>query len=623
MKNKARPPRTLRRQTSGIGMALAVTCAVPVPVYAVQFASENGIVTGSFDTTISYGTTFRVQSQDKKLLGLASTTLPNGTQPPGSLGGTAFSVNADNGNLNYDKGLVSNVVRIVPELELNHQAGFGLFARARAFYDFENEDNKREKIALTDEALEEVGSDIELLDAYVYGEFDAGKAPVELRVGDQVVSWGESTFIQNGINVINPIRVANIRTPGAEVREALLPEGMVWANIGIHDNHSLEMFYQYDWDDTEPDPSGSYFSTQDFVGRGGERVMLGFGQIPDIIPLGPAGAASVGQTPQGAVVPRGDDVNAKDSGQFGVAYRMFLEQLNSTELGFYFINYHSRLPIVSAVTGSLAGLGGGDYAGSARYFFEFPEDIKLLGTSFNTQLGTSGWALQGELSYKWDVPLQADDAELLFAALSPLALVGSPLGQLLAQTNQVAPGGVGFDTVVPGFIERDVVQAQATASRVFAGVWGADQLALIGELGVTHVQSMPDQSELRIESPGTFTSGNPIHTRAGVQPATEEASNFADATSAGYQIRGRFTYNNAIGPWALLPSFAFRHDFSGNTPQPLGNFLESRKAVTAGLSASLRNEWEATVSYTNFFGAGRVNLVNDRDFISFVIKYSK
>lgn len=623
MKNNAPPIRTLRRQTRGVQIVLAAALATPVPVYAVQFESANGVITGSFDTTISYGTTFRVQSRDKKLLGLASTTLPNGTDPPGSLGGTAFSVNGDDGNLNYDKGLVSNVVRVVPELELNHQSGFGLFARARAFYDFENEDSDREKIALTDGALELVGSDIELLDAYVYGQFDAGNAPVEVRVGDQVVSWGESTFIQNGINVINPIRVANIRTPGAEVREALLPEGMVWANVGIRDNQSLELFYQYDWDDTEPDPSGSYFSTQDFVGEGGERIMLGFGQIPDIIPFGPAGAASVGQTPLGAVVPRGDDVNAKDSGQYGVAYRVFLEQFNSTELGFYFINYHSRLPIVSAVTGSQAGLGGGDYAGSARYFFEFPEDIRLLGTSFNTQLGTSGWALQGELSYKWDLPLQADDAELLFAALSPLALVGSAAGGLFAQTNQVAPGGVGFDTVVPGFIERDVVQVQATASRVFAGVWRADQLALIGELGLTHVRDMPAQSELRIEAPGTYTSGNPIHTMAGVQPATEEVSKFADATSMGYQIRGRLTYNNAIGPWALLPSFAFRHDFSGNTPQPLGNFLESRKAATLGLSANLRNEWEATVSYTNFFGAGRVNLVNDRDFISFVIKYSK
>ena len=40
--------------------------------------------------------------------------------------------------------------------------------------------------------------------------------------------------------------------------------------------------------------------------------------------------------------------------------------------------------------------------------------------SFNTQLGTSGWALQGELSHRMDAPLQIDDAELFFATLTPL-----------------------------------------------------------------------------------------------------------------------------------------------------------------------------------------------------------
>jgi hypothetical protein len=221
-----------------------------------------------------------------------------------------------------------------------------------------------------------------------------------------------------------------------------------------------------------------------------------------------------------------------------------------------------------------------------------------------------------------------DDVELLFAALSPLAIpeaaAGAPgVGSLLASTNQVAPGGVGFDVDIPGFIERDVAQVQVTASRVFANVMRADQLALVGEVGVTHVNDMPDKDELRLEVPGTYTSGNPAHTLAGVQPATEESGNFADATSAGYQVRARLTYNNAIGPVALSPSLAFRHDFAGNSPGPGGNFLEGRKAVTLGLEANLRNEWTAALSYTNFFGAGRHNLINDRDFISFNIKYSR
>ncbi len=604
-----------------VSTAAVLACGVALPARAIQFGS--GDFSGSFDNTLSYGATWRVQGRDSDLLGIASTTLPNGTAAPGTLGGRAFSVNGDDGNLNYDKGIVSNVIKLISELELRHSSGFGGFARVRAFYDFENEDGDRVKIDLTDEALDLVGSQVRLLDAYLFGSFDPGGKPLELRVGEQVLSWGESTFIQNGINVINPLDVAAIRVPGAELREALLPLGMVWSSLGINENHSIEGFYQYDWDDFDPEPSGSYFSTNDFATDGGSKLMLGFGSVPDTVPFG-----SGLNPPVGVAVPRAETKHASDTGQWGLAYRLLVPQWNDTEFGFYYINYHSRLPIISARTGTLAGLAAGDYAGSSRYFTEFPEDIKLLGVSFNSQLGTTGWALQGELSHKLDVPLQVDDVELLFASLSPLAVAearaGTPgLGTFLAQINQVRPGGVGFDTDIPGFIRRDVTQLQLTASRVFANIMGADQLALVAEIGVTHVNDMPDKNELRLEVPGTYTSANAAATAAGVQPATEQAENFADATSAGYQIRGRLAFNNAIGPIALLPFLAFRHDFSGNTPGPGGNFLEGRKAATIGIEGNLRNEWTAEVSYTNFFGAGRLNLLNDRDFISFSVKYSK
>lgn len=602
---------------------LAAGALMTTPAPAFQFG--NATLSGSWDNTLSYGIASRVQGRDPELLGPASTTLPNGDAPPGSLGGTAYSVNGDNGNLNYDKGVFSNGFRLTSELELEHASGFGAFVRGLAFYDFENEDNAREKIDLTDAAQSLVGSDARLLDAYVFASFDIGGTPAEIRLGRQVLNWGESTFIQNGISVINPIDVTQIRTPGAELRNALEPIGMVWGSVGIGENGTLEGFYEYEWDETDPEPSGAYFSTNDFATDGGSKLMLGFGSVPDIVPFGPQAAARIGASPVGVAVPRGDDVDPEDGGQFGLSYQVFMPNWADTELGFHFINYHSRLPIISAVTGTPQGLGSGDYAGSARYFIEYPEDIQLFGLSFNTQLGTSGWALQGEVSTRFDAPLQVDDTELLFAALSPLAipeaLTGMPgVGTLLAQTNQVAPGGVGFNTVIPGYIERDVSQLQMTFSNVFPQFLRADQFALIGEIGVTYVHDMPSKSTLRLEAPGTYTSGNPVLTAAGVQPATEPDKYFADSTSWGYQIRGRFTYNNVIGPWAIIPAFAWRQDVSGNSPGPGGNFLEGRKALTLGLGANLRNEWTAELSYTSFFGAGRHNLLNDRDFVSFTVK---
>jgi hypothetical protein len=81
-------------------------------------------------------------------------------------------------------------------------------------------------------------------------------------------------------------------------------------------------------------------------------------------------------------------------------------------------------------------------------------------------------------------------------------------------------------------------------------------------------------------------------------------------------------YLNAIGAWSLHPRFGWGHDVSGNTPGPGGSFLEDRKALTIGLSTAFQNTWSADLSYTRYYGAGRHNLINDRDFVAANVKYS-
>ena len=44
-------------------------------------------------------------------------------------------------------------------------------------------------------------------------------------------------------------------------------------------------------------------------------------------------------------------MRADDSGQYGAAFRMFAPGLNETEFGFYYLNYHSRLPTINGRTG--------------------------------------------------------------------------------------------------------------------------------------------------------------------------------------------------------------------------------------------------------------------------------
>jgi hypothetical protein len=555
-----------------------------------------------------------VRDRDERIIGLAA-------------GGDAFSVNGDDGNQNYDTGIFTNAVKITSEFEFSYR-NFGGFLRGFAFYDFENEHGDRARTELTDDALRRVGSRAEVRDAFVYYRYKLGALPGEIRAGWQVINWGESTFIQGGINAINPLDVAVLRVPGAELRDALLPVGAVKFSLKPTANTSVEAFYQFTWEDLKIDPVGSYFSTTDLAGAGAEKVMLGFGSAPDTIPVGHPPLPPT-FSPVGVAVPKVDADEPSQQGQYGAAIRYFTESLGGAEFGLYFVNYHSRLPLIMANTGTARGvLVSRNYAATASYFLTYPEDIELLGASFNTQLGRTGIALQGEVSHRWRVPLQMDDVELLYAALTPLRLLPAvpqlaPLravGNLLARTNQV--GAFGFSETIRGYKRFETTQVQATATKAFSQVFWADQMVLVGEVGVGVVHDLPDQSVLRLEAPGTYVTGNAIHQTAGIQPGTEPASAFPTSSAWGYVLAGRLDYNNAIGAVNMIPRFSFSQDVNGISPGPGGNFLEGRKAVTIGLGFQYRFNWELDVSYTDFFGAGRYNLINDRDFVAANIKYS-
>ncbi len=634
------------RAAGAIVLAGILALVFTAPAEGIDLSGKSSNFSLNLDVTLSYGARYRMEERDPAIYSHHE-------------GGTAWSVNGDDGNLNFDKGIVSNTPKATIDFSFasnpNKKVRFGFFARGSAFYDFALEKDCCVRTELTQEALDWAGNRAELLDAYAWLDFGVG----EIRVGRQVLNWGESTFIQGGISVINAVDVSALRVPGAELREAFRPQGMVWGSFNLSQNFSVEAFYQYEWEPIVIDPPGTYFSTNDFVGPGGEYVFLAFdsfadtGEPPIFIP--PDMAAAIDYPFMS--VPRTDTVDAEDGGQYGVAFRLFVPSWGGTEFGFYYVNYHSRLPTINGITGPMSILPevgaaaqatalwsyylfgvppGVDpvvdatvaayaqaaatsvYAQSANWFTAYPEDIKLYGLSWNAQLGTSGIAFQGEVSYRQDNPLQADDVELLFAALSPISAG-------LAALNQVAPGGVGFSEEIEGFRRLDTSQLQFTLTKVFSNFLGADQGVILGEFGFHKVFDMPTKDELRFEGPGTYTSGNPLMSLPGGAHAGkpyEEPEHFADDFSWGYRLVSRLTYNNAIGAWALSPRISWQQDVSGVTPAPGGSFIEGRTALSVGLSFDYQNAWQVDFSYTMYDGADRYNLINDRDFLGGFIKFS-
>lgn len=556
--------------------------------YSSAFEFEGKGITGNFDTTISWGVSRRIEARDPGLIGRSN-----------PLGGTATSVNTDDGDVNYGPGLISNVLKVTHDLDINYK-NFGAFMRGTYLYDPHNNN----KAGLSQAAKDRVGKDADLLDVYIRGSFDVKGKALDVRVGSQVVSWGESTFIQNSLNILNPVNVAKIRIPGAELREALFPVPMIWASQELTDNVSVEAVYLVRFKHTEIDPRGTYFSTNDFASDGGQYVTTGFGAVPDTVcglPVGVVPAATY-------CVPRIADREARDSGQYGLALRWMVPDLNDTEFGFYFVNYHSRVPLISAKA-TANPFQVPSSANLASYFVEYPEDIKMLGVSFNTELSKWGVALQGEYSHRTNVPLQVEDVELLLSALCSAA---SQLG--------ACPAGPGGE--ISGYRRHRVGQLQFTATKVVGSgnPFGATQWVLLGEIGVTHVYNLPNKSVLRYEGPGTSSPANPAVAAAAGIPA--QTKGYADATSWGYRLVTRFDYDSVGLGVNVSPRVAFAYDVNGTSPGPGGNFIEGRKAITLGLGWNYLNEWAGDFSFTTYYGAGNFNQIHDRDFVALNVKYS-
>ncbi len=663
---------------------------------------------GNWDTTLSYGQLYRIQSPDSDLIAVAD-------------GGTGRSPNIDDGNLNFGTGLVSNAAKAVTELSLSRN-NYGLFVRASGLYDYKIEEQPTDRTPISEAGKNLAGSYARLLDAFIYGRWDLGGHELGLRAGNMVVNWGESTFIQGGINsAINHFDVSALRVPGSELREAYLPQKMVKASFALSENVNLEALYLFGWDETLPEPAGSYFAANDFAVRGGNIVFLGFGGYSDHgVDFRPLGGPFITNF-QG--IPRLPTIEASDDGQYGAALKWFVPGFSDgTEFGFYFMNFHSKLPLISGRTGTQRGIGNGvgaataagaaaqalaaglppaaaigvaastavsraaaaggnmslatatgyattgantalgggnvsalaselakhEYGVTAGYFTEYPEDIKMYGLSFNTQLGTTGIALQGEFSLKRDTPLQFDDVELLFAALSPFERALFPLSappglpfptscgviSTVTQCNQLG-NSYGLNQRVQGWDRYDVWQGQFTLTKAFPPMLGASQIVTVFEAGITHVENFPEKTwggpngqGLRFNGPGTSVSGNAIlasrHDDAYPVPFTEvePQGKFPDADSWGYRMAVRMDYLGLIGPWNVSPRVVWSHDVEGTTPGPGGNFVAGRTGLTLGVGANLRATWEVDLGYTRFGGAGRWNDLNDRDFVAATVKYS-
>lgn len=612
--------------------------ALPLAIGLVSFAGAAnaanfswGELDGQFDSQLSIGASMSTANPDKRFIHTAT------RDSKGNLiGGQAASRTSDDGKLNYKKGdFFSKIFKGSHDLELRY-GDSGAFLRGNYWYDFETKDGSQRFYDISDKGRNPLqkGSGVQLLDAFVYHNYSIGNNPGNVRLGRQVVSWGEGVFIQNGINSINPIDVSAFRRPGAELKEGLLPVEMLYLSQGLTDTLSMEAFYQLKWAPTVVDNCGTFFAT-DVLARGCyDRLIVDGPDLPQgddrLLTGGPGNTARY-------IVRAEKDREARDDGQYGVAFRLFVPELNDTEFGFFHMNYHSRTPVYSNIRGyglaglmqgrTVAGLDGA--SGQGGYFLDYPENIRLYGVSFQTDV--AGASVAGELSYRPNMPMQINTGDMSATALS-LSNSAGTLAALAPPLAAMFPNFAGFDFVgrgmpadgseIRGYDRKEFWQASVSAVHFIDRVAGADRLSMVGEVAYNRIgglgsktsygrDSLFGQSPLP-DSPLTSIIGKCPLTAANSPAKAQswcENDGFYTSNSWGYRLRASLEYSNVIAGINLTPNLAFSHDVEGYSP----NFTENAKSVSIGVNADYGNKYNASLSYTNFFD-GKYNTLVDRDF---------
>ena len=568
----------------------------------MTFETED--VKGSFDSTISFGMQWRMSGTSCRIIGNdnggcvpTSGTLGEVVNGPG-FGATSppdFNyLQSDNGNLNFKKNqLVSAALKGNHELALRFRDGWSALGRFSWLYDPAADNTER--TPLSGDAKDIAVHNITLLDLWVAKDFELGDRPGKVKVGNQVLSWGEDIFIYGGINVINAIDLTRVHKPGVQLKEIFRPAPIASFNIGATNNLSVEGFWQFGWNAFRFDPVGTYFSGGDVIGKGQQDAF-----IPSSVLGAPPGTVGdLGTISNGTFIPAGQPFTFNDllavgtvvpalrtqtppnANQFGFAARYKPDNSNA-EWGFYYLHYNDKIPFVGfvndpAITANPFGLG---------YFLQYGKSRNLFGVSVNGNIGD--WAVGAELSYRPNDGVGIDPTV-------PLE------GQYCAFC---APG------TYPGYVDEKKWQAHLTAIYL---------LGPSGDLGWLLRGLNAAEGTLLLEAAVAYY---PNLDRSGKYPYLLPNYELPNKLSTGVVGSFNVVYPHVFGSSVnLTPQIDILYDINGTSPNTIP-FVEGRLAVTPSLNFEYLNKWRAQLAYTNYSGGAATTCCATATTSSFNVSYS-
>lgn len=391
-----------------MGMKMTVMAAAAATLAMSQSASA-GIIQFDNGWNIDYGLTLTY-------------TLAARTKEPDPVLAGADNPGGNDGDKNFKAGaLTADRLAALAQAKI-YKDNYGFVVSASTFYDdvYHRTNDNTSPVNIPG-AVNQFSSGTtyynggysRLLDAYGYDTFDIGSARATVRVGQQVVSWGEAIFFPSISLAQGPADGTLSGVPGTETKDILLPEPQISTNIDLNSRWSLLGQLQFGWHPDIAPSVGSFLSTSDAVGAGAYCL----------------DPVVNGKCTFGA---KGSDLTPSNFGQWGIGTRF--RATDQTEFGLYYLNYKDRtpLPVINAFT------PGGSY--QIRYF----DNISLLGATMSTTLG-SEVTVAAEVSQKFGAPV------LVNTIVNPAthAVIPNPTRANITQVNLNAFANLGRTMIAP------------------------------------------------------------------------------------------------------------------------------------------------------------------------------
>ncbi|QJQ10707.1 DUF1302 domain-containing protein [Pseudomonas putida] len=371
-----------RLHKAALGIAVtAISTGLLQNANAIAIDTGNPDVQLRWDNTLRYNLGYRVEPQSKSILA---------------------NPNFDDGDRNFERGLVTNRLDVLSEADLVFNQLYGARVSAAAWYDQAYEHLDNDNVATSNHLKNGQpalglsryadryynGPSGEILDAFVFGQFELGSAQVNGKLGQHSLAWGEALLTGGAVHGVsysqNALDLGKAQaSPGIEAKELYRPQPQVSTQLQLTPELSVAAQYFFDWERMQMPEAGTYFGAQDIVNEGAQSLVA----VPGV---------------PGVRLLRGADIIKEKHGDYGVAMRWRPQWLDGT-LGFYYRNFTDKLPQVY------------QQASSRTFGLAYGDDVDLYGVSLSTVLG--GLSVGVDLNYRTNMPLVSNVAALPAGAL--------------------------------------------------------------------------------------------------------------------------------------------------------------------------------------------------------------